>query len=107
MKVNLSTAIGLVVVPTFILIAIGIAQTQPGPIEPLPQRWRTYIIDTDMHVYEWRDDWGRVCTWTKLNGGRDHALDCDWPQLNTPRDIEYATPEDESIPADAGPIRRR
>jgi hypothetical protein len=88
MKISLGTALAIAAVPTFILIAIGIAQTEPKLVDPEPQRWRTYTIDSDMHIYEWRDDWGRVCTWTTRAGGREQALDCDWPQLNTPRDVE-------------------
>lgn len=84
MKVSLSAALVIAAVPTIILIAIGIAQTQPEPVEPVPQRWRKYVIDSDMHVYEWRDDWGRVCTWSTRAGGREQALDCDYPQENTP-----------------------
>lgn len=62
------------------------SEVEVGKFEP--KRWRNYKIDDRVQVYEWRDDWGRVCTWTKLYGGREQALACDWPQLNTPREVE-------------------
>lgn len=92
MKVSLGAAIGIAIVPTFILIAIGIAHTEPKLVDPEPQRWRKYVLDSDMHVYEWRDDWGRVCTWTTRPGGREQALDCDFPYRSTPNDSRIELP---------------
>lgn len=82
MKLFLSV---VAILPTIILIIVAIAQTQPKPIEPvkpLPERWRKYDVGT-AEIYEWRDQWGRVCTMVRI-GGQGATLDCEYPQRGTP-----------------------
>ena len=75
-----------IIITAVVFALLGFAmlsKPEPKLVEPEPQRWRSYVIDR-ADVYEWRDDWGRVCTWTYTRGGREQALDCDYPQENTP-----------------------
>lgn len=68
-------------------LAIGITAISKAPepklVEPQPQRWRTYEVGV-ITVYEWHDEWGRVCTALRADMQAPLAIDCDWPQRNTP-----------------------
>jgi hypothetical protein len=65
----------------FLAVAIPfmLHESEAPQAEPAPRNWRNYTVNK-IDVYEWRDGFGRVCTFTKLFGGREQALDCDWPQ---------------------------
>lgn len=70
--------IGVGILTAAVIGATIYEPTGPSRTEPVPQPWRNYSIDK-VDIYEWKDQWGRVCTFTKLYGGREQALDCDWP----------------------------
>lgn len=66
-----------------ITLAAISSRTEPKLVEPQPQRWRAYEVGA-MDVYEWRDEWGRVCTALRMDMQAPIAIDCDYPQRNTP-----------------------
>jgi len=76
----------IVVSLAFAIIAVAIKATpEPKLVEPEPQSWRNYEVGK-LDVFEWTDEWGRVCTAISMDMQSDVAVDCDYPQRNTPYD---------------------